>query len=69
MIEIEKGIPLPVGRHKYPFLDMEIGDSFFVGNRTTGEMSYHIAYFRKKHPLRKFTCRTVDGGVRCWRIE
>jgi hypothetical protein len=29
-VELEKGVPLPVARQKYPYKEMEVGDSFFV---------------------------------------
>ena len=68
MYEIEKGIPLAkIVRHgkpsKYPWRTMEVGDSFFtpkIGNGLTSAVS--------KITGRKFSRRTVDGGVRIWRI-
>ena len=73
---IEKGVPIPEsrggGRGKYPFREMEIGDSFFVAGKSTAKFSAHVHHHRKRHGL-KFTTRTVteDGvkGVRIWRTE
>lgn len=83
-MEIEKGIPLPEpykGRPvKYPFRDMEVGDSFSIP--LTGTMTgtgVDIATKRLRqaaanHARRvggKFHVRTVreEGVARCWRTE
>lgn len=72
MFEIEKNIPIPnpeVGRNRlYPFDDLEIGDSFFVPNKTRHDFSgpLHQASQRTKF---KFSVRSVDGGVRIWRVK
>ena len=69
VIEITKGLPTPRGRKsKYPFRDMEVGDSFFSpGNSVIG-----IHGCARRHRPMKFTCRSVveDGvaGIRVWRI-
>lgn len=78
MMQIEKGIPYPGdsrGQKKYPFAEMQIGDSFFIaGNpdevRTKMITVNQAAYqFSKRNDQYKFSCRRVDGGFRCWRIE
>ena len=71
-IAVEKDVPLPAplrGSGKYPWRSMAVGDSFFVPGMTTASIagSVHSAY--KRLPGWKFTSRTVDGGVRVWRIE
>lgn len=67
---IEKGIPRPSQIHekrvKYPCRDMEVGDSFFVPDRTTRQVGNVIRYYNK---FGKFSVRAVDGGVRVWRIK
>lgn len=78
VVPIDKNIPVPVNdglgakQRKYPFAEMEIGDSFFIPS--TG---YHDrlrkarslnAQFRRFKPKR-FALRSVDDGVRVWRIE
>jgi hypothetical protein len=35
MIEIEKGIPIPPGRGRYPWSDMFIGDSFLIEHKVS----------------------------------
>jgi len=69
-IEITKGMPTPRGRRaKYPFRDMEIGDSFFAA----GSSVIGIHGCARRHRPMRFTCRSVveDGvaGIRVWRIE
>lgn len=72
-IEIEKGIPIPLyaGQRgtaaKYPWKDMNVGDSFFVEGADTKQMSSAV-YGVSKRTGFKFACRSVDGGTRVWRI-
>lgn len=55
---------------KYPFADMGVGDSiFFHGERIGTSCKPYLA--AQQIGLRagmKFSGRTVDGGVRIWRI-
>jgi len=70
--EIDKGIPipktLPVWR-KYPFLEMEIGDSFFVSGKENGLRARGAAYQCSYNNNLKFKTRWVDDGLRIWRVE
>jgi hypothetical protein len=63
-IGIEKGVPVPHGHRttKYPWPEMEIGDSFFAPTKSPNPTNAQKRYGYK------FTCRTVDGGYRVWRI-
>ena len=63
MIQIDKGIPIP-NRFKYPFKDMEIGDSFYL---TKEEKTYNIHKLAKKAGIKVLTRRENDGR-RIWRI-
>jgi hypothetical protein len=68
-IEITKGLPTPRGRKsKYPFRDMEVGDSFFA----PGSSVIGIHGCARRHRPMKFTCRSVVengvAGIRVWRI-
>lgn len=77
MYEIENGIEIPKSNYgyysKYPFGEMEIGESFFV---PFGDDKHIIrvrvqtaaSYYGKRNNVR-FLTRTVDGGVRVWRVE
>ena len=82
-IQIEKDVPLPpegMGRPaKYPFRDMEIGDSFSVPLTGVRQDGQDIAATRlrsrassaAKEIGRKFAVRTDNENnvVRCWRVE
>lgn len=71
-MKINKGIPLPIkggtgSRSKWPWHEMEIGDSFLMTNRSiirAGSMAC------KAHDRLgfKYSCRTEGSSVRVWRI-
>lgn len=71
MYEIDKDVPVPTnavgGSPKYPWGTMERGDSFFVPNVPKGRLTAAVWAAQKKSGFR-FTTRTVDGGIRVWRI-
>lgn len=80
MYEIEKDIPTPVGsgrgrEQKYPLAQLNPGESFYVPangdhrERVVSRIGNSVASHRKKNAHKKFTCRSVEGGVRCWRLE
>jgi hypothetical protein len=72
MLKIEKKVPLPVlrkkGPTKFPWLEMQVGDSFFVpeGNLVNlrSNASRASGVYQKT-----FTARAVEGGVRVWRVK
>lgn len=83
MFEIEEGIPVPpranrpAGESKYPFVHMEVGDSFLVpvdsttGDTTTkarGRVVQACTKASKRYDV-KFIARVVSGGVRVWRSQ
>jgi hypothetical protein len=80
MIEIESGIPIPAKkgsrlkrRGTYPFVELEVGQSFFVPDKpgktnrqqlmAINSAGHHIT----KKTGHRFICRTVEGGIRIWR--
>jgi uncharacterized membrane-anchored protein len=73
MYAIEKGIPL-VGKKtslvssKYPWAIMEIFDSFFVPEGNGKSISVSASQAGKGLGA-KFVVRSVDGGIRVWRIS
>lgn len=79
-IEIEKNVPLPdvtmPTSRKYPFPDMEAGDSFALpcaskDAAAVAQRCRHAArayITRNKHQPLKFSTRRTPEGVRCWRI-
>ena len=76
MFKIEKDIELPPqrwgrGHVKYPFEDLEIGDSFLVPC-TEDEMkkiAKRLPVLYGRHKPKRFATRTMVDGVRCWRTE
>lgn len=77
--KIEKDVPLRESRggrrFKYPFPDLEVGDSFFVplpagkklGRHQADMASVAILYRRKRGNGWDYTTRQEKGGVRIWR--
>jgi len=70
-IKIEKGIPAPKAnrgaRTLYPWREMEVGDSFLIPFATDGKR--RGIYSCASRLGIKIATRTVEGGVRIWRIE
>lgn len=76
MYNIEKKVPIPVfydrgAPPKYPFRQMEIGDSFVVeGSDQERTRAQHAAHtFAQNHSKFKFTTRSFINGMRIWRIK
>lgn len=74
--EIEKGIPIPQQQKiKYPFSEMEIGDSFLVNKPYTIKLQTAIScaarsFCNRKRLDRKFSVRkTDDNKLRIWRTK
>jgi len=70
-IKIDKNfsISIPLGwRTKYPFRDLDVGDSFFVEGVGAELVRSSARSCARLHNM-KFTTRTVEGGCRCWRIK
>jgi len=70
---IEKGIKMPrkvrvSKRSKYPFKEMEVGDSTFIEGKRASDLGSSISYIRKIFPGRAYATRRVEGGVRVWRV-
>lgn len=79
-LKIEKGIEIPTRRKsccKYPFREMEIGDSFIVdelySRETMSLLSSHARNWKNRSPDCKhylFSLRKVEGNkIRIWRIK
>lgn len=72
-MDIDKNVPIPLpgGRRKYPWAEMEVGDSVLLeGFHSTAECyPYRAALNYAAYWGLKFTARAVEGGVRIWRIE
>ncbi len=64
--KVEKGVPPPeTHTSKYPFKSMAVGDSFFAPG---GSRLAIGAYAAKALGKSNYTVRSVDGGVRVWRL-
>jgi len=74
-MKIDKNVPIPESQsgpgrpRKYPFPDMEVGDSFYAeGKKEAEKADVASKKYGTKYGCR-FTCRRDEGGGRIWRIE
>lgn len=71
-MEIEKNIPIPRSHAegvKYPFPQMEIGDSFVVPIDRRVAVCMACLRYKEKHGKQFTTRKTEDGkSIRVWRI-
>lgn len=67
-MKIERGVPLPVARNqrRYPYPQLQVGESFFVPAVTQNNIA-NQAYRWSRKLGRKFETRKRPGGVRVWR--
>lgn len=73
MIEVEKNIPIPNtalvhGNTKYPFNEMEVGDSFKI-NGSKQNCHSAVAGANHRFPGKRFKVVKTDEGYRCWRTQ
>jgi len=74
MYEIEKNIPVPANfiegegqkRCKYPFAELDVGDSFYVTWRK--RTRFAVSTYCRIHAPKKFICREEGTGYRVWRV-
>lgn len=67
-VGLDKDVPLPEARKRYPYKEMEVGDSFFVeggGIQNICNQNYRTG----KKLGRSFIARKEEGGVRVWRTS
>lgn len=80
MAEIESDVPIPVATERgrpfkrvYPFKDMKVGDSMFYampdGAAAKRRRPVHAAYKYGQRSGKRFVSRSVEGGIRIWRVE
>lgn len=79
MIKIQKGIAIPTrarkSNNKYPFAQMEVGDSFFVKDtktpdKTRNTLASAVWYYKKRNGSKtNFYTKMYVTGVRVWRVE
>lgn len=69
-VNIDKGIPYPSRREarRFPFEDMEVGDSFVAELKDKALIYYHM----KLHSPKRFITRTIredkQAMLRIWRV-
>jgi hypothetical protein len=73
MFKIEKNIPLPSGgaggkESKYPFMQMEIGDSFQAPDEQRNAIRSMATYHTRKHKMRFIVRKDGEAHVRIWRV-
>ncbi len=69
MVQIETGVPIPVGvRRSYPYREMSVGDSFWVEGISL-QVVMNTNYRWGKRLGRKFIARADGPGIRVWRID
>lgn len=71
---IDKDVPVPADRKRYPFSEMQPGESVFIPDaRTNGAecaAAHNLAAKRRKKGVScRFAARNVEGGMMVWRIE
>lgn len=74
-MQIEKGVPIPENRgvgnnpkqpSKYPWQQLEVGDSFAA--EVEPDVLRASAYKRGRKYGERYVVRSEDGGSRCWRV-
>jgi len=72
-ITIDKDVPIPEQsdrRTKYPFADMQVGDSFAVPEKQGRGAFTAAVNWSRRHNNAKFTYRRLsDGTYRIWRVS
>lgn len=71
MLQIEQGIVMPSTRTKYPFLDMEPGDSILLTSKAQADSARvaSIRFVKVHRPDWSFVLRKVENGWRLWRKD
>lgn len=77
-IKLETGIPIPSRAKseaaKYPWKEMKVGNSFVVPRingepmQLTRDRANKAVTYAKKYG-HKYCTRTIEAGIRVWRIE
>ena len=66
MVKIDKDVPIPSGKSKFPFLEMELNDSFYTEHPRPAIQG--LCYYWSQKTDMKFTCRAERKGTRVWRV-
>jgi hypothetical protein len=66
---IEHNIEIPLdSRTFYPWAKMEVGDSVLIFNKKKDTINSSCVRYGLREN-KKFTWRSMDGGVRVWRLK
>lgn len=70
MLQIDSGVTMPTDRTKYPFREMEPGDSIlFKSHKQSNSARVSALRFVRIHePTWEFRVRKVADGWRLWRV-
>lgn len=73
-MKIEKNIPIPVSKDKYPYKEMEVGDSVGLNGANEARLFNQAARdWGRRNGGRNFSCLKVDNEKdfthRIWRIK
>lgn len=75
-IKDEKKVPTPksvkrmeIGEKKKILNSLDVGDSFFMPNESTYGTKYKNLFGVAKQMGIKITGRSIEGGLRVWRLE
>lgn len=66
---VEKGIPIPETRAKYPFKTMEVGESVLIADESVWARASNAAFMVGARGGKRFKTRKMSDGLRIWRIE
>jgi hypothetical protein len=71
---IECGIPIPVPRNgdkrtRWPIDELRVGESLYKKTDNMGHFGQIMRRAKRRFPSRNYTCRSVSGGTRIWRIK
>ena len=67
-VEVSRDVPVPEPRRRYPYVDMDIGDSFVMPAGSSMQVVCNANYRAGKRLGRKFIARKLEGGIRVWRV-
>lgn len=68
-MQVEKDVPIPDVRGKYPFRSMQVGESALFGFGAKATRARRAAgMVGQRHGMR-FLCRSTPEGMRIWRTE
>lgn len=66
-MKIDKNVPIPANRNKYPFRDMDVGDSFLIEGDLAKTRGAATNWGKANN--KKFSIQNTEEGYRCWRIK